>query len=72
MHKTWRFRPSALGHFHINLQNKGKCDLSDFDHGIIVGARGAAFSSYQQSLEFTQSGAIMKTLSTVLQTDTPC
>ena len=54
--------------FRPNTRIGKKCDPSDFDHGMIVGARGVVwvsqklhdlmgFSHAQQCLEFTENGA---------------
>ena len=40
MHKICR----ASIHVHMNYQNGGKCDLCDFDCGMIVGARWGGLS----------------------------
>ena len=68
VHKIMENGQAAPGNVHINHQNGEKCD---FDSGVIVGARQTGLSIYitadllkflvqQQSLAFTQNGAIKK------------
>lgn len=42
--KVCKYGSAASANIHINHENRGKCDLCDFDHGMIVGARRAGLS----------------------------
>ena len=77
--KSCRYRPAASGNVHINHQKREKRDLSNFDRGMIAGARQAGLSisgtadllGFLSTTVFTQNGAIKKK-HPVLLTKTPC
>ena len=57
MHKIMEIHGAASGNDHINHQNGEKCDFSDFECGVIGGARrsGLSISVTADLLEFYNS-----------------
>ena len=77
--KAWR-RGQEVQLFFRHVRMGNKCDLSDFDRKMSVGARQgslnisetADLSGFSQSLEFAENGMKNQVLKAVLRASTPC